>query len=868
MIHTSPFGRLAASAAALSLLANVASAQRWVDAPLRLEVLDAGFYVDVADFDGDGDPDILGQFLGDVTWAVNDGEGRFSLGPFVDLPVINVYASKAFTDFDGDGNIDMAVAAGDFENPNGVAFFPGTPTGYGPGFLLPTDGAVGRVEAVQLDADPEPELAFLSRPQFPDVTVGWIDFVAGIPTVLSGASITFDGFGANDHAVLDVNGDGLPDQVLVSQNELSIFLTSPGGGLAFDSTITTAHDLGASVSLAAGDLDGDGDRDLLTWESFQGNQTRLIALEVTPGGLVEHPESLVQQNVSSRGFLADWDDDGDLELLGHDITASGDIRWHRVENDGGFDFPTNHSVITPFTGFGGGVGDFDGDGSLDFAGPLHVFWGDSTFGSLYPNEFDGSSSTAPSLIEDFEGDGDTDLVFAGTYLANDGSGSLSFVDGLPSLPDDFFYSSVQGIGDFAGDERDDLLVGLFGPGSMFPFSSFLETRLLVDNGFGVFEDQGPVFPPGVNLGNAADGRIVPFDVDGDMDLDLVTGGTVWTQAADGTFSGATPLVVAGLPAFGGARYQVLDVDDDGVEELLINGFGPNELWLAEPNGGGLTASLLHAGSGIELPVTAVDLGNGPELELIVTDNLQSSAGQVVIVLGEPGGFGATEILPVQSSRMRFSAVDDVTGDGIQDLLVGGRDNGGRGRLLVYEGQGSFLDFAESVEFHTGTAPSGFVDLDEDGDVDLLGSNLINSRRFDGPDAGAIQQYGVGTAGTGGAVPLLGASGPVRPGSTEAGLHLRRGLGGSLALLAVSTTRADLAGVPFPGLTSLVDPLTLLFTLNLTLPGVGPGQGDLDIPVNVSPSLAGNVFTHQFFLVDFASPVFLTHSNGVEIQYGL
>jgi hypothetical protein len=72
--------------------------------------------------------------------------------------------------------------------------------------------------------------------------------------------------------------------------------------------------------------------------------------------------------------------------------------------------------------------------------------------------------------------------------------------------------------------------------------------------------------------------------------------------------------------------------------------------------------------------------------------------------------------------------------------------------------------------------------------------------LEGVGAGRRLQSHPGVAGEGGAVPVLGATGPFRSGETEV-LRLTGVPGPTVAILGLSLGEADLPGLPLPGLTS-------------------------------------------------------------------
>ena len=216
------------------------------------------------------------------------------------------------------------------------------------------------------------------------------------------------------------------------------------------------------------------------------------------------------------------------------------------------------------------------------------------------------------------------------------------------------------------------------------------------------------------------------------------------------------------------------------------------------------------------------------------------------------------------------ALEDVDVDGNPDLVLGRRSESldyPNHHLSVLRGTGAPFEFEFGGTWNTG-AIGGFVDADQDGDLDAYNTaGVLRSTPFEGADAGLARQYGAGSPGSGGAVPVLGATGPWRVGSTSASLRVALGNGGAPAFLAVSPAEDLVVDFPFAGLTTLVSP-GLLNLLQFGLDGLGAGDGDLVLPVSLNdPAFVGLNRFHQVFVVDAGAASLLGLSNGLEISIG-
>jgi hypothetical protein len=191
-----------------------------------------------------------------------------------------------------------------------------------------------------------------------------------------------------------------------------------------------------------------------------------------------------------------------------------------------------------------------------------------------------------------------------------------------------------------------------------------------------------------------------------------------------------------------------------------------------------------------------------------------------------------------------------------------------GRVVsVYRRTGPGLSFAPARHF-AGDFVRALADLDADGDSEVLLGNgrHLESLAFDGASAGSVAQYGVGTPGLGGAIPVLGVLGPVRPGEI-AELRLRRGLGGSVAIYGFGGLPGFFPNVPFPGVTLWFDALISIINFPLFGAPGSAGAGGFTLPINASAGFAGLTFFQQAFVIDLSVPVTVSTTQGLALTYG-
>jgi hypothetical protein len=365
-------------------------------APVTYELVDAEDFdwplepsgMATGDIDGDGDVDVVATGRDGYATLTNDGTGTFAL----DFPSSGGGSSGApsLADVEGDGDVDLVSTVSLGDSVPAVRRNDGT-------------GTFGAVEVVSPDPPPG---------------------------------------GVSDMVVSDLDGDGdidLVAAVLVGQDRHVATYLNDGTG-AFGPPVT--HALGYSsdrvtpVRLALGDLDGDGDDDVVGTDEGE--------ITTPDGDVIEGTLAMVGINdgtgaftatggpleVGFAGFvwalpptLADLDEDGTPDLA---VGGPGSITTLLGDGTGGFTTPRRSTVpgtrrVDELT-----AADIDDDGHLDLVGfeelvdPRSgvIVYGDGAGGVDAVHEVGSGTALGGSGIgglevetADLEADGDVDVLF-------------------------------------------------------------------------------------------------------------------------------------------------------------------------------------------------------------------------------------------------------------------------------------------------------------------------------------------------------------------------------------------------------------------------------------------------------------------------
>jgi hypothetical protein len=347
-------------------------------------------------------------------------------------------------DFNGDGKLDIAVVnSANNQANNNVSIFLGNGDGtFTPGQAIQTAGAFKAVVG-DFNGDGTLDLAVIGSGGNADNTVAILlgkgDGTFAAPTYVSVDPGAFP----SDIGVGDFNHDTKLDLVIAERGSQRATVLLGNGDGTF--TVGAAYSLSDSkalpLALAVGDFNGDGSLDFaITDYSAGGSDSPTFTVMLGNGdGTFKHAASSLgpAAMVGAQSLaVGDFNGDGKLDLIWSAANGPSVLLGH---GDGTFT-TSAVSVLPAFVGsnglFGVVVGDFNGDGKLDFIAVdnsnnrllVMLGKGDGTFGivtspatltsPVTPNCPPTGSGPMGIVAGDFKGNGSLYLAVANSASSN------------------------------------------------------------------------------------------------------------------------------------------------------------------------------------------------------------------------------------------------------------------------------------------------------------------------------------------------------------------------------------------------------------------------------------------------------------------
>jgi hypothetical protein len=553
------------------------------------------------------------------------------------------------------------------------------------------------------------------------------------------------GLGPSSVAVGDLNHDGYPDLVvgnagdlltLTPGSDLSVFLGHGDGTFGAETRIVVGP---RPVAVALGDVDGDGDQDIVV---ALGPGFRTLG----PGtvlSLLGHGDGTFQSPiVTSAGLgiqdmaLADFDGDGRIDAA---IANYGTSDVTILLGSGGGGFVAGESI-----GVGSAparllVTDLNEDHRPDlvvsggYAGGLSVLRGrgDGTFALLGP--FPAGDAPFGAVSADFNGDGHPDVAVASGNTSSYDSGGVRVLLGAGdgSLGPQTVTHTGDGLyaitmGDYDRDGKTDLAVGT---GALFGDRDPDTVSVLFGDGEGRFAGEDLYFA-GHGLWDV---KVADFNRDGIPDIEV-------TDRAAGSYNGGVYVLLGlGSGKFGQATFYRAGGDDygtaigdfnhDGALDLAVVGYFPQLSVLLGRGDGTFLDGGFYNGSTGSTAIATADFDRDGILDLAIT----SSSDDITSVWRGAGDGTFQEYAQLPVGPLPFDVqVDDFNRDGNPDLLVtnvgdfsGHVPIGGGLSILLGHGDGSF---APPIPAAVGTGPfrSATGDFNEDGLPDVAVANRYSN----------------------------------------------------------------------------------------------------------------------------------------------
>lgn len=698
----------------------------------------------VADFDGDGLPDLWVSNDGDgehqMFWYRNHGNSEERWDRYGIMP--GIWRGATLADVNRDQKPDI-VAYSEQEQASYWLANDGAPEDRGwvrnP---LPETDRTAQFGVVDLNDDAAPELV-VATPGSPlqilnqsnassdewtvitlahesDATTasfadldgdGSVDIAAGNSWFINpfpdkdwrdGANWTAQAFTDEDRPetqslIADIDNDGRNDVILAEPTLGIIWLrrTEDDDQSWQKSVVAGPDSVAFPIALALADVNGDRQVDLVVGEASETATQRLMVLEKTEDAAQPWAAHVFAELGADALAVADFNDDGRTDIVSKNFDGDTQLRIWLNDFDQGPSLKRwrRHVVGTDLLSPPLAVAtvDLDGDSLPDIAAGASWWRNPGTLSGDWTQHDIGAPLKNVVAAHDLDEDGDMDMIGTDgselpprgreiSWAENDGSGAFNVRDVGPAGDGDF-PQSVQ--------------VGPLINGNGLAVAISWHNAIDADPPKGTQIYRVPADARADwewerlhELSTGEDMALGDIDGDGDLDIHL---GTVWLRNdGGGSFH---PLPAAVLDEGRPGRVRLHDINRDGLPDVVLTIKEGNQIvWAQNPGDA----------SGGEWPMQRINLDPIRSESLDVAD--LDHDGDAEVVAGEHRGRGRVFVFENKENGSEWAPY--IVEPGIED------DGGIVDLVKTLVGQGELA----AIDHRNGTQ---LIDLDQDGDFDIV-----------------------------------------------------------------------------------------------------------------------------------------------------
>jgi hypothetical protein len=657
-----------------------------------------GFYSNViaGDIDGDGDQDlILNEYTSESYGSaiyLNNGSNNFS--ETIDINVEEGYV-VGVADIDGDGDYEVAFGEynydGEYNSQNKIVFYNYTDNNWLEVAELAAVDNFWTIIVRDLNNDSKDDIIINNREESSaEVYISdGNSFSSAIKIDAGSRPYSLDRI-----AVANINRDEYPDLVLLTDTKLYTAISNSATSFSLNEihSINSSDDYIDFSALGAGDLDGDGDDDIVFMPGVN-NEAKFQVLINESGSFRAGYLSEKQGNYESYNqlFIKDYDGDEVYEII---FVNSHYNRFYEPSSDDNFALQESPLDIVVSSGERLALADTDSDGDMEvLSAGLPFIWVNNN-GRFNPKTIGLNDNTLLQSIEgaQLDGDGNLDIVlepYEGAkifILKGNGDNTFKAPEELVYEQSEYDDARVYGseIVDLDGNGTLDLFTGI----SLINDDDDTYERKTGDlawynDGSASFEPQQIIFDGEDPLGFISYSYVAIIDnfdkgdeqpeflrlqIDEDFNRDIILSKLTGNKYQD------VDTLVRNFEFLSYPQIKAADLDEDGDLDVVViqtelgeQGYGFESILVSYLNDGN---GIFTAGEATQLDerifdYALADFDNDNIPELAVIDPFSG----INIYALEEGAWSTEPIATFTSYFKDQITVEDIDGDGDNDIAV-------------------------------------------------------------------------------------------------------------------------------------------------------------------------------------------------------